>query len=204
MLWASDFTYAATWKGFAYVAFVVDAYARKIVGWRVSTSAHAGFVLDTLEQAVHEPRPTKAMGLVHHSDGGTNTCRSNTHSGWEKLVSSPLSPPSSLGPFMAELAQLPRPVMGPGTGGVPRRPSETVATMPWPRGSTACSKPRSFTAEVIHRRGPWRNFEAVEYATPEWVGLFNNRRLLEPIGNIPPAEAEAEFCAAQETEDIAK
>ena len=52
MLWVSDFTYVATWKGFAYVAFVIDAYARKIVGWRVSTSAHAGFVLDALEQAV--------------------------------------------------------------------------------------------------------------------------------------------------------
>jgi transposase InsO family protein len=49
---ANDFTYVATWKGFAYVAFVIDAYARKIVGWRVSTCAHAGFVLDALEQAV--------------------------------------------------------------------------------------------------------------------------------------------------------
>ena len=60
-----------------------------------------------------------------------------------------------------------------------------------------------FKAEVIHRRGPWRNFEAVEYATLEWVDWFNNRRLLEPIGNIPPAEAEANFYAALETEDIA-
>ena len=71
MLWVSDFTYVATWKGFAYVAFVIDAYARKIVGWRVSTSAHAGFVLDALEQAVHERRPAKGMGLVHHSDRGS-------------------------------------------------------------------------------------------------------------------------------------
>lgn len=71
MLWVGDFTYVATWKGFAYVAFVIDAYARKIVGWRVSTSAHAGFVLDAQEQAVHERRPTKAMGLVHHSDRGS-------------------------------------------------------------------------------------------------------------------------------------
>ena len=48
-----------------------------------------------------------------------------------------------------------------------------------------------YKAEVIHRRGPWRSFEAVEYATLEWVDWFNHRRLLEPIGNIPPAEAEA-------------
>ena len=60
-----------------------------------------------------------------------------------------------------------------------------------------------FKAEVIHRRGPWRSFEAVEYATLEWVDWFNNRRLLEPIGNIPPAEAEANFYAALETEDMA-
>jgi putative transposase len=71
MLWVSDFTYVATWKGFVYVAFVIDAYARKIVGWRVSTSAHAGFVLDAMEQAVHDRRPGKGMGLVHHSDRGS-------------------------------------------------------------------------------------------------------------------------------------
>ena len=56
---------------FAYVAFVIDAYARRIVGWRVSTSPHAGFVLDALEQAVHERRPVRGMGLVHHSDRGS-------------------------------------------------------------------------------------------------------------------------------------
>jgi hypothetical protein len=71
VLWVSDFTYFATWKGLVYVAFVIDAYARKIVGWRVSTSAHAGFVLDALEQAVHDRRPGKGMGLVHHSDRGS-------------------------------------------------------------------------------------------------------------------------------------
>jgi putative transposase len=71
MLWVSDFTYVATWKGFVYVAFVIDAYARRIVGWRVSTSPHTGFVLDALEQAVHERRPVKGMGLVHHSDRGS-------------------------------------------------------------------------------------------------------------------------------------
>ena len=60
-----------------------------------------------------------------------------------------------------------------------------------------------FKAEVIHRRGPWRNFEAVEYATLEWVDWFNNRRLLEPIGNIPPVEAEAKFYAPLETEHMA-
>jgi putative transposase len=67
-LWVSDFTYVATWQGFVYVAFVIDAFARRIVGWRASRTAHAGFVLDALEQAVHQRRPAKGTGLVHHSD----------------------------------------------------------------------------------------------------------------------------------------
>ena len=58
----------ATWAGFVYVAFVIDAYARRIVGWRVSRTAHAGFVLDALEQALHARRPVHRGGLIHHSD----------------------------------------------------------------------------------------------------------------------------------------
>jgi len=71
LLWVSDFTYVATWSGHVYVAFVIDAYARRIVGWRVSRTAHAGFVLDALEQALHERRPVHRSGLVHHSDRGS-------------------------------------------------------------------------------------------------------------------------------------
>jgi transposase InsO family protein len=70
VLWVSDFTYVATWSGFVYVAFVSDAYARRIVGWRVSRTAHASFVLDALEQALHARRPVQGGGLVHHSDRG--------------------------------------------------------------------------------------------------------------------------------------
>ena len=70
-LWLSDFTYVATWTGFVYVAFVIDAYARRIVGWRASRTAHAGFVLDALEQALHDRRPVHRGGLVHHSDRGS-------------------------------------------------------------------------------------------------------------------------------------
>jgi transposase InsO family protein len=69
-LWVVDFTYVHTWVGFVYVAFVIDAYARRIVGWKVSTSATAGFVLDALEQAIHARRPGPNDGLVHHSDRG--------------------------------------------------------------------------------------------------------------------------------------
>ncbi|WP_169197068.1 IS3 family transposase [Devosia sp. MC1541] len=169
MLWVSDFTYVATWKGFAYVAFVIDAYARKIVGWRVSTSAHAGFVLDALEQAVHERRPAKGMGLVHHSDRGSQYLSIRYT---ERLAEAGIEPSvGSVGDSYDNAL------------------AETINGL--------------FKAEVIHRRGPWRSFEAVEYATLEWVDWFNNRRLLEPIGNIPPAEAEVNFYAALETDAMA-
>jgi len=69
-LWLLDFTYVATWQGFVYVAFVIDAYARRIVGWQVSRTAHASFVLDALEQALADRRPVQGGGLVHHSDRG--------------------------------------------------------------------------------------------------------------------------------------
>ena len=69
-LWVSDFTYVATWAGFVSVAFVIDAFARRIVGWRVSRSARADFVLDALEQALHQRRPFAGSGLVCHSDRG--------------------------------------------------------------------------------------------------------------------------------------
>ncbi|WP_222594449.1 IS3 family transposase, partial [Paracoccus denitrificans] len=169
MLWVSDFTYVATWKGFVYVAFVIDAYARKIVGWRVSTSAYAGFVLDALEQAVHDRRPVKGMGLVHHSDRGSQYLSIKYT---ERLAEAGIEPSvGSVGDSYDNAL------------------AETINGL--------------FKAEVIHRRGPWRSFEAVEYATLEWVDWFNNRRLLEPIGNIPPAEAEANFYAALETEAMA-
>jgi putative transposase len=156
MLWVSDFIYVATWKGFVYVAFVIDAYARKIVGWRVSTSPHAGFVLDAFEQAVHDRRPVKAMGLVHHSDRRSQYLSIKYT---ERLAEAGIEPSvGSVGDSYDNAL------------------AETINGL--------------FKAEVIHRRSPWRNFEAVEYATLEWVDWFNNRRLLEPIGNIPPAEAD--------------
>ena len=69
-LWVSDFTYVATWAGFVYGAFVIDTFARRIVGWRISRTAHPGFVLDALEQALHDRRPLRGGGLVHHPDRG--------------------------------------------------------------------------------------------------------------------------------------
>lgn len=67
----SDFTYVSTWQGWLYVAFVIDVFARRIVGWRVRTSMHTDFVLDALEQALYERQPTHSQGLIHHSDRGS-------------------------------------------------------------------------------------------------------------------------------------
>ncbi|MCJ7998030.1 IS3 family transposase [Rhizobium cremeum] len=161
MLWLSDFTYVATWQGFVYVAFVIDAFARRIVGWRASRTAHAGFVLDALDQALHDRRPVKRGGLVHHSDRGSQYV-SIRYS--ERLAEAGIEPSvGSVGDSYDNAL------------------AETINGL--------------YKAEVIHRRGPWRNFEAVEFATLEWVDWFNNRRLLEPIGNIPPAEAEDRYYA---------
>ena len=168
-LWVSDFTYVATWAGFVYVAFVIDVFARYIVGWRVSRTAHASFVLDALEQALHDRRPTHGGGLVHHSDRGSQYVSIKYT---ERLAEAGIEPSvGSVGDSYDNAL------------------AETINGL--------------YKAELIHRRGPWRSFEAVEHATLEWVDWFNHRRLLEPIGNIPPAEAEAQFYAAANTLDMA-
>jgi len=168
VLWVSDFTYVATWTGFVYVAFVIDAFARRIVGWRVSRSAHAGFVLDALEQALHDRRPVGG-GLVHHSDRGVQYVSIKYT---ERLAEAGLVPSvGSVGDSYDNAL------------------AETINGL--------------YKAEVIWRRSPWRSLEAVEFATLEWVDWFNNRRLLEPIGNVPPAEAEAAYYASLEDLKIA-
>ena len=168
MLWVSDFTYVATWQGFVYAAFVIDVFARRIVGWRVSRTAHAGFVLDALEQALHDRRPARG-GLTHHSDKGSQYVGiryTERLLGWT-YTSNGIEPSvGSIGDSYDNAL------------------AETVIGL--------------FKTEVIQRRGPWRSLEAVEYATLEWVDWYNTRRLLEPIGNVPPAEAEARYYAQLE------
>jgi transposase InsO family protein len=167
-LWVADFSYVATWQGFVYVAFVIDVFARRIVGWRVSRTAHADFVLDALGQALHDRRPLKG-GLIHHSDRGRQYVGIRYT---ERLVEAGIEPSvGSVGDSYDNAL------------------AETVIGL--------------FKTEVIRRRGPWRNMEAVEFATLEWVDWYNNRRLLEPIGNIPPAEAEARYYAQLEVPAMA-
>ena len=100
VLWVSDFTYVATWAGFVYVAFVIDAYARRIVGWRVSRTAHASFVLDALEQALHDRTPVHRGGLVHHSDRGSQYVSIKYTDAWPRRASNPPSAVSAIATTM--------------------------------------------------------------------------------------------------------
>ena len=156
-LWVADITFVATWTGFVYVAFVIDVFARRIVGWRVASSLKTDLVLAALEQALWSR--TETQGLIHHSDRGCQylSIRYTERLGEVGVESSVGSVGDSYDNALAE----------------------TINGL--------------YKTEVIRRRGPWRNVDAVEYATLEWVDWFNHRRLLEPIGDVPPAEFEQAY-----------
>jgi putative transposase len=158
-LWVSDFTYVSTWQGWLYVAFVIDVFARRIVGWRVSSSMRTDFVLDALEQALYDRQPERDSSLIHHSDRGSQYV-SIRYS--ERLAEAGIEPS-----------------VGSKGDSYDNALAETINGL--------------YKAELIHRRAPWKTKESVELATLEWVSWFNNHRLLQPIGYIPPAEAEANY-----------
>jgi putative transposase len=156
-LWIADLTYVSTWRGFAYVAFVIDVFARMIVGWCVSNSLKTDLPLTALEQAVHARKDTGL--LVHHSDQGSQYLSIRYT---ERLADAGIEPSvGSVGDAYDNAM------------------AESVIGL--------------YKTEVIHKQGPWKHRQAVEFATLAWVDWFNNRRLLEPIGNIPPVELEQEY-----------
>ena len=161
VLWVSDLTYVRTLTGFVYVAFVIDAFARRIVGWRVSSSLHSNLVLDALEQALHARR--REGELIHHSDRGTQylSIRYTERLAQAGVAASVGSRGDSYDNALAE----------------------TIIGL--------------YKTEVIHHLGPWRGATDVEIATLEWVHWFDNQRLLEPIGHIPPAEFEQMYYQQQ-------
>ena len=161
-LWVADFTFVATWSGFVYVAFVIDVFARRIVGWRVARSMHTELVLDALEQALWARKAT--AGLVHHSDRGSQYLSIRYT---ERLAEAGVE--TSVGSV---------------GDSYDNALAETIIGL--------------YKTEVIHRRGPWRHIDAVEYAMLEWIDWFNHRRLLEPIGNVPPAELESAYHRQQQ------
>lgn len=160
-LWVSDFTYVSTWQGHVYVAFIIDVFARRIVGWKASSSSRTDFVLDALEQALHARRPTQP-GLIHHSDRGVQYVSIRYT---ERLAEAGIEPSvGSVGDSYDNAL------------------AETINGL--------------YKTEIIHRRS-WKSLQDVELATLDWVHWFNHKRLLGPIGNIPPAEAEANYYQQQ-------
>lgn len=157
-LWVSDFTYVSTWSGFVYVAFIVDVYARMVVGWRVSTSMTTDLVMDALEQAVWTRR-RPLDGLVAHSDAGSQYVAIR---------------------YTERLAE------------IGARPSIGTVGDSYDN-SMAESFNGLYKNELIKPQGPWRNAEHVELATLTYIEWFNTRRLHSEIGNVPPAEAEADY-----------
>jgi len=158
-LWVADFTYVATWQGFVYVAFVIDVFARRIVGWRVAPSMRTDLVLDALEQAIHARCDAATSSLIHHSDRGVQYLSMRYT---DRLIDAGIEPS-----------------VGSRGDSYDNALAESVIGL--------------FKTEVIRRRGPWRHVDAVEFATLEWVDWFNHRRLLGPIGFVPPAEYEAQY-----------
>ncbi len=158
-LWVADLTYVATWRGFVYVAFVIDVFSRRIVGWRVSSSLRSDLALDALEQALYDRPIAASESLVHHSDRGVQYLSIRYT---ERLAQAGIEP--SVG----------------STGdSYDNALAETVIGL--------------FKTEEIHRRGPWKGLEDVEFATLEWVAWYNGSRLLEPLGYVPPAEFEKAY-----------
>ncbi|KGA00553.1 integrase core domain protein [Shigella flexneri] len=160
-----DALWHVSWRGFVYVAFIVDVFAGYIVGWRVSSSMETTFVLDALEQALWARRPS---GTVHHSDKGS------------QYVS------------LAYTQRLKEAGLLASTGSTGDSYDNAMAE----------SINGLYKAEVIHRKS-WKNRAEVELATLTWVDWYNNRRLLERLGHIPPAEAEKAYYASIGNDDLA-
>jgi putative transposase len=157
-LWVADLTYVATWSGFVYVAMVIDAFSRFLVGWQAARSLRTDLALDALEMAIWR-RQAQLEGLVHHSDRGSQYLAIR---------------------YTERLAEAGA-VVSVGSRGdsYDNALAETIIGL--------------YKTELIRRRGPWRGLDEVEYATLEWVDWFNHRRLLAPIGHVPPAEFEAAY-----------
>jgi putative transposase len=159
-LWVADLTYVSTWSGFAYVAFVIDAYARRILGWRVAATMATTMVLDSIEQAIWIRTREGVLELnevVHHSDRGSQYTSIR---------------------FTERLAEAGiQPSVGAVGSSYDNALAETIIGL--------------YKTELIHRRKPWKTVEDVEMATARWVDWFNNQRIYQHCGDIPPAALES-------------
>jgi putative transposase len=164
-LWVTDLTYVATWSGVAYVCFIVDAFSRIIVGWRVASNMRTEMVLHALDMA-RWSRGVELRGLVAHSDAGSQFTSVR------------------YGERLAELGATPS--IGSVGDSYDNALAESVNGL--------------YKTELIRgpNQGPWRTVEDVELATLTWVHWHNTKRLHSYLGDVPPAEFEAAFYAAQQ------
>jgi putative transposase len=161
-LWCADFTHVASWAGVCYVAFLIDVFSRRIVGWKADTTMKTPLVLDTLEMALwardHHGLPV-ADGLVHHSDAGSQF---TSFAFTQRLVDAGVD--------------------------------ASIGSVGDAYDNALCESTIGlYKTELIDRRGPWKTIDQVELATLEWVDWYNNRRLHEACGNMPPVEYERGF-----------
>ena len=206
MLWVSDFTYVATWRGFVYVAFVIDAYARRIVGWRVSTSAHAGFVLDALEQAVHERCPVKGIGLVHHGDRGSQylsikyterLAEDGIEPRWAASATATLEDaPVASGCARATVVRRPRLLSDNGSSYISGELADWLAGrgMDYVRGAPRHPQTQGKIErwhQTLKNRILLENYYlpgALEEAVAAFIEHYNHHRYQESLGNLTPAD----------------
>jgi putative transposase len=166
-VWVADFTHVTTWSGVTYVAFVVDTFSRRIVGWSAATNKQTPLILSALEMGLWQRDragyAVQPRELIHHSDAGSQytSFRLATHLAAEKIAASIGSVGDALDNALMES------IIG------------------------------LYKTEIIKRLGPWKTLADVEIATAEWVDWFNNRRLFSELGHIPPAEYEANYYQAQ-------
>ena len=166
-LWVTDLTYVPTRTGMAYVCFIVDAFSRRIVGWRVAAHMRTDMVLDALEMARRSRGNRRLIGLVTHSDAGSQFTSVRFTERLDEIGARP-SIGTIADSFDNALAET--------TNGLYK--TECVFGPDAPR--------------------PWDDVDELELATLSWVHWFNEHRLHSHCGDIPPAEFEAAFYAAQQ------
>jgi putative transposase len=164
--WVCDFTYCSTWSGIVYVAFVVDVYSRRIVGWKAARTMHANLVLDALNMAAWTRRGSSLDGLICHSDAGSQYTSIAYTDRLDELDASP-----SIG------------TVGDSFDNAMAESVNALYKTELHRNPAA----------LVANGGPWRGLDDLEIATCGWVGWFNDERLHGELDDHTPAEVEADY-----------
>lgn len=164
--WVADFTYCSTWSGIVYVAFVVDVYSRRIVGWKAARTMHANLVIDALNMAAWTRRNSDLDGLICHTDAGSQYVSMRYTERLEELGAlasigtvgdsfDNAMAETTIGLFKAELLRNP--------------------------------------AAIADNGGPWRGLDDLETAVCGWVSWFNTERFHSELGDLTPDEYETDY-----------